>query len=118
MLDGKFECSGVLADALCKLMIRLNQCKIDQNQLVALRTRVLLMLTSILRLGGSKYVSQPIDRDSAERIALCIQILINDGSDNIVVSDLERLWQLNRKMLSIQFKRRMEAKESSCRWRS
>ena len=90
MLDGKFECSGVLADALCKLMIRLNQCKIDQNQLVALRTRVLLMLTSILRLGGSKYVSQPIDRDSAERIALCIQILINDGSDNIVVSDLEK----------------------------
>ena len=93
LLDGKFECSGVLADSLCKLMIRLGQCKIDQNQFIALRTRVLLMLTSILRLGGSKYVSQPIDRDSAERIALCIQILINeDGGkeSSSIVSDLEK----------------------------
>ena len=75
-LDGKFECSGVLADSLCKLLIRLKP-NIDNAQFMALRTRVLLIFTSILRLGGSKYVTQPIDRDSAERIALCIQILIN-----------------------------------------
>lgn len=74
-------------------MIRLGQSKIDQNQLIAIRTRVLLMLTSILRLGGSKYPSQPIDRDSSERIALCIQILIKSGSKDMdldLVSDLEK----------------------------
>lgn len=81
-LDGKFECSGVLADSLCKLMIRLKSSKIDSSQFLALRTRVLLMLTSILRLGGSKFVSQPIDRDSAERISLCIQILLSQGNES------------------------------------
>jgi coatomer subunit beta len=92
LLDGKFECSGVLADSLCKLMIRLKSSKIDSSQFLALRTRVLLMLTSILRLGGSKYVAQPIDRDSAERIALCIQILLSNDNSNSssVVGDLEK----------------------------
>ena len=72
-------------------MIRLRQSKIDQSQFLALRTRVLLMLTSILRLGGSKYVAQPIDRDSSERVALCIQILINESEGpSAVVSDLEK----------------------------
>ena len=72
-------------------MIRLRQSKIDQSQFLALRTRVLLMLTSILRLGGSKYVAQPIDRDSSERVALCIQILINESEESsAVVSDLEK----------------------------
>lgn len=100
-LDGKFECSGVLADTLCKLMIRLKKQKrqssasasIDVNQFTALRTRVLMILTSVLRLGGSKYPLQPIDSDSAERIALCIQILINEnGNENkgIEESILER----------------------------
>lgn len=81
-MDGKFECSGVLADCLCKLMIRVKDCKsVDASQYSALRARVLLMMTSILRLGGSKYPAQPIDRDSIERVALCIQILINDNND-------------------------------------
>ena len=82
-LDGKFECSGVLADSLCKLMIRLKSSEIEKSQFLALRTRVLLMLTSVLRLGGSKYVAQPIDRDSAERIALCIQILLSSEEDSL-----------------------------------
>lgn len=62
-------------------MIRLKASQIDSSQFAALRTRVLLMLTSVLRLGGSKFVGQPIDRDSAERIALCIQILIANEAD-------------------------------------
>lgn len=87
-LEGKFECSGVLADSLTKLMIRLKQSKtIDSSQYLALRTRVLLMLTSVLRLGGSRFVAQPIDRDSAERIALCIQILVDENGQ---VGDLEQ----------------------------
>lgn len=117
-LDGKFECSGVLADSLCKLMIRLRQCKIDQNQFIALRTRVLLMLTSILRLGGSKYVDQPIDRDSAERIALSIQILINEtqSDDNYqVVDDLEKALTVESEIAfnSIQNKNRNGKNSSS-----
>lgn len=62
-------------------MIRLRKSNIDQSQFMALRTRVLLMLTSILRLGGSKYVAQAIDRDSAERVALAIQIIIASGEE-------------------------------------
>ena len=92
-LDGKFECSGVLADTLCKLMIRLknqkqfntSNTKNETNQYFALRTRVLIMLTSILRLGGSKYPLQPIDGDSAERVALCIQIIINESEESVVL---------------------------------
>ena len=85
-MDGKFDCSGVLADTLCKLMVRLRQSKFEMPKFMALRTRVLLMLTSILRLGGSKYVSQPIDRDSAERVALCIQIIIENSNSNSTCS--------------------------------
>lgn len=85
-MDGKFECSGVLGDCLTKLMIRLKKSKIDSSQFVALKCRVLLMLTSILRLGGSRFVLHQIDRDSAERLSLCIQILIDDDDDD----DLEK----------------------------
>lgn len=70
-------------------MIRLKSSNIDSSQFLALRTRVLLMFTSVLRLGGSKYVAQPIDRDSAERIALCIQILLSN-EESPVVRDLEK----------------------------
>jgi coatomer subunit beta len=63
-------------------MVRIKKCtSVEAAQYTALRTRVLLMLTSILRLGGSKFPTQPIDRDSAERVALCIQVLLGTEAE-------------------------------------
>lgn len=80
LLEGKFECSGVLANALTKLVIRMQEGG-RSEQTEAVRLRALLIMTSILRLGGSKYPASPIDQDSAERIALCIQLLLAEEGD-------------------------------------
>ncbi len=77
-LDGKFECSGVLANALTKLLIRLRAAQ--SSHFEAVRGRCLLALTSILRLGSSRFVAASLDSDSAERIALCIQLALQSDA--------------------------------------
>jgi coatomer subunit beta len=84
-LEGKFECSGVLVNALTKLVIRLEA--LASPDLESHRARALLIMTSILRLGASKYPSSSIDQDSVERVAFAIQILLASPGDD---GDLKR----------------------------
>jgi len=43
--------------------------------LLTVSPQAMLMMTSIIRVGQSKFVSAPIDEDSHERILNCIQTL-------------------------------------------
>lgn len=92
-LDGKFECSGVLANALVKLLIRLRSSSsstLNRKSYEEIRARCLLVFTSILRLGSSRFVASPLDSDSAERIALCIQLALQEDKDAAAAAALEQ----------------------------
>lgn len=41
----------------------------------------MLIMTSIIRVGQSKFVTVPIDEDSNERIMICIQTLSDSKTD-------------------------------------
>jgi coatomer subunit beta len=87
----------VLSSTLTKLVLRFNQTTSDERAAHALRAEVrsisfpvlpeglvnivhiwpqaMLTMTSIIRVGQSKFVSVPIDEDSQERIFNCIRML-------------------------------------------
>ncbi|VAH60461.1 unnamed protein product [Triticum turgidum subsp. durum] len=86
ILSGDFFLAAVVACTLTKLVLRLEevqQSKVEANKAC---TGALLVMTSILQLGLSSYLPQPIDNDSYDRIVLCVRLLCNTGDD------LRRIW--------------------------
>lgn len=97
ILNGDFYTASVLSSTLTKLVLRFNQITSDERAAHALRAEVpsisspvlpritcyscahlsqaMLTMTSIIRVGQSKFVSVPIDEDSQERIFNCIRML-------------------------------------------
>ncbi|KAG1823810.1 adaptin N terminal region-domain-containing protein [Suillus subaureus] len=74
ILGGDFFTGSVLASALTKLAN-------------ALRAESMLIMTSIIRVGQSKFVTVPIDEDSNERILNCIQTL-SELQEKSIVHDI------------------------------
>ncbi|KAG9309077.1 adaptin N terminal region-domain-containing protein [Chiua virens] len=103
ILGGDFFTGAVLAAALTKLVLRAN----------ALRAEVMLMMTSVIRVGQSKLVTVAIDEDSNERILSCIQTLSelrgNSEVNDIFLRDTRVAYG---KMLGAQEKRAAEKKEA------
>ncbi|KAJ7568643.1 hypothetical protein O6H91_01G041900 [Diphasiastrum complanatum] len=84
LLTGDFFLGAVVAATLTKLVLRFEEVqpsKIAVNKAVA---EALLIMVSMLRLGQSSALPQPIDNDSVDRIILCIRILL--GSDDVIKS--------------------------------
>jgi coatomer subunit beta len=75
LLGGDFFTGAVLAAALTKLVLRLSDLSPDKKMVNALRAEAMLIMTSTIRVGQSKFTSAPIDEDSSERILNCIQTL-------------------------------------------
>lgn len=75
ILGGDFYTASVLASTLTKLTLRLASMSTDARAVNELRAESMLVMTSILRVGDSPFVSAPIDEDSAERITTCLQSL-------------------------------------------
>ena len=76
ILNGDFFTASVLSSTLSKLVLRLSDIpNIDVRALNSFRAESMLIMTSIIRVGQSKFVSTQIDEDSAERILNCIQAL-------------------------------------------
>ena len=75
IVGGDFFLAGTLVAALTKLVLRLRQYSevsaVVRNSVCA---EVLLIATSILRLGQAKNVA--VDPDSYERIILCVNTLV------------------------------------------
>jgi coatomer subunit beta len=74
-LGGDFFTGAALANALTKLVLRFAEGSEDAVATYALRAEAMLIMTSIVRVGQSKFVTVPIDEDSSERIMNCIQSL-------------------------------------------
>ena len=75
LLSGDFFTGAVLAAALTKLVLRYSDLSPDKKKANALRAEAMLIMTSTIRVGQSKFSSVPIDEDSSERILNCIQTL-------------------------------------------
>lgn len=74
ILGGDFFTATVLASTLTKLVLRFSELN-DVQTLNTLRAEAILIMTSVIRVGQSKFVTAPIDEDSQERIMNCIESL-------------------------------------------
>ncbi len=77
LLKGNFFVGAALAASLTKLAIRVSRFA-DVEPVIkhSVRAEVLLILVSMLRLGDSKHVARPIERDSRERLVQCANVLL------------------------------------------
>jgi len=75
ILGGDFFTGSVLASTLTKLVLRYSETQSDSQDVNALRAEALLIMTSVIRVGQSKFAAVPIDEDSQERIMNCIETL-------------------------------------------
>ncbi|KDQ63005.1 hypothetical protein JAAARDRAFT_168400 [Jaapia argillacea MUCL 33604] len=112
-LGGDFFTGAVLAGALTKLIMRFDDLSKDRKKANSLKAEAMLMMTSIIRVGQSKFVTHQIDEDSLERIMNCIQTLseLEDKAPvhEIFLSDTKSAYTY---MLTAQEKRAAEKKEA------
>jgi len=78
LLEGHHSVGASISLALTKLVLKL--CPQDNKR----RGEVLLVSTSILRLGLSRFPAVPIDQDTYERVMLCIRVLANGDNAEFV----------------------------------
>ncbi|KJA28298.1 hypothetical protein HYPSUDRAFT_61930 [Hypholoma sublateritium FD-334 SS-4] len=113
ILGGDFFTGAVLASALTKLVLRFSEATKDAVASNTLRAEAMLIMTSIMRVGQSKFVTVQIDEDSNERIMNCIQTLSGLETEpavhDIFLEDTKTAFT---KMLGAQEKRAAEKKEA------
>lgn len=73
ILGGDFYTGSVLAATLTKLVLR--YAELSETDVNSIRAQAILIMTSVVRVGQSKFVAVPIDEDSQERIMNCIETL-------------------------------------------
>ena len=87
ILQGDFYTGAVLASTLTKLVLRFSKISPDTKGVNSLRAEAMLILTSVVRVGQSKFAAVPIDEDSQERILNCIQTL-SEVRDDAAITDI------------------------------
>lgn len=75
ILGGDYYTGTVLAATLTKIVLRFAEHGRDSQAVNALRAEAMLIMTSIIRVGQSQFVTVPIDEDSQERITTCLASL-------------------------------------------
>ncbi|KAI8869331.1 Coatomer, beta subunit [Ramicandelaber brevisporus] len=81
LLDGDFFVATSLANALTKLVLRINtlarsdSAAVPAKDVNLLHAEAMLILTGIIRLGHSQFVKTGIDEDSTDRINTCLRVL-------------------------------------------
>ncbi|KAF2761620.1 Coatomer, beta subunit [Pseudovirgaria hyperparasitica] len=75
ILDGDYYLATVLSSTLTKLVMRHAEISKDTARTNALKAEAMLILISIIRVGQSQFVKQPIDEDSVDRIMSCVRSL-------------------------------------------
>ncbi|KAE8211087.1 hypothetical protein CF327_g5123 [Tilletia walkeri] len=81
ILLGDFYTGTVLASTLVKLVLRFSAQSTDAKAKNSVRAEAMLIMTSIVRVGHSKFAAAPIDEDSQERIMTCVQTLATVPTD-------------------------------------
>ncbi|WWC73739.1 uncharacterized protein I206_107711 [Kwoniella pini CBS 10737] len=112
ILGGDFFTASVLAATLTKLVLRFSEAQSDSQSINTLRAEAILIMTSIIRVGQSKFVAVPIDEDSQERIMNCIETLAELQSSKILqdvfLHDTKAAYA---KMVATEEKKALEKKE-------
>jgi len=75
LLSGDFFLGSSIASALTKLVLKLQEKNVSQQVKNNVTAEVLYLLVSMLSLGKSGLLPNPIDTDSYERIVLCVKVL-------------------------------------------
>ncbi|TFK67569.1 Coatomer, beta subunit [Pluteus cervinus] len=113
ILNGDFFTGAVLSAALTKLVLRFDEKTKDVVASNSLRAEAMLIMTSIVRVGQSKFVTVQIDEDSNERVMNCIQTLSELQTQRAIHEVfLEESKAAYSKMLGAQEKRAAEKKEA------
>ncbi|KDQ15645.1 hypothetical protein BOTBODRAFT_31532 [Botryobasidium botryosum FD-172 SS1] len=112
ILNGDFYTGSLLASTLTKLVLRYKQLSRDSRKANALRAEAMLIMTSVIRVGQSKFVTAPIDEDSQERIMSCLQALTDEQQakavNEIFLQDTKAAYA---KMVATEEKKAAEKKE-------
>ncbi len=88
ILAGDFYTGASLAVALTKLVLRFCASSKDARACNELQVEAMLIMSSILHVGQSKFVTMPIDPDSADRIWNCIRTIGEAMSNGEPVEDV------------------------------
>ncbi|KAG8967330.1 coatomer subunit beta [Tulasnella sp. 419] len=112
ILGGDFYTGAVLGSTLTKLVLRYSQLSKDAKKVNSLRAEAMLIMTSIVRVGQSKFAAVPIDEDSQERIMNCVRTLAELQTEPIVndifLKDTKAAYT---KMVATEEKKAAEKKE-------
>ncbi|GAB5593932.1 coatomer subunit beta [Umbelopsis nana] len=84
ILNGDYFLGSVLATTLTKLVLRYSELAQDATLLNAKRAEAMLIMTSIIRVGQSQFVSSPIDEDSYDRIMQDLHVVENIPNDKLM----------------------------------
>ncbi|KAL0247175.1 hypothetical protein I308_104210 [Cryptococcus tetragattii IND107] len=113
ILGGDFFTGSVLASTLTKLVLRYSEvASSDQQSINVLRAQAILIMTSVIRVGQSKFAAVPIDEDAEERIMNCIETLAElQGSKALHQVFLRDTKAAYAKMVATEEKKALEKKK-------
>ncbi|KAK4516339.1 uncharacterized protein ATC70_011309 [Mucor velutinosus] len=114
LLAGDYFLGTVLSTAITKLVLRYNKIASDASLANARKAEAMLIMTSILRIGQSKFVAFEIDEDSYDRIMQDLRIVGTAGqSEEISTVYLQDTREVYAKQLQAEDKRLADAKAES-----
>jgi coatomer subunit beta len=85
LLGGDFFLGGVVATALTKLVLRLRTLGVPRAAANRASAAAMLSIASILRLGEWSGLPSPLDDDSRERMATCLEVLARPQPEMVKV---------------------------------
>lgn len=114
LLAGDYFLGTVLSTAITKLVLRYNKIASDVALANARKAEAMLIMTSILRIGQSKFVAFEIDEDSYDRIMQDLRIVGTAGqNEEINTVYLQDTREVYAKQLQAEDKRLADAKAES-----
>jgi coatomer subunit beta len=109
ILEGDYYLASVLAATLTKLVMRHAEISKDAQRTNALKAEAMLIMISIIRVGQSQFVKQPIDEDSVDRIMSCVRSLSEFSSrKELEQSFLDDTRKAFRSMVQVEDAKRAE----------
>jgi coatomer subunit beta len=113
ILSGDYFLATVLSTAVTKLVLRYNKVSTDTSLANARKAEAMLIMTSILRVGQSKFVAFEIDEDSYDRVVQDLRVVGTSGNKAIEQVYLEDTREVYAKQLQAEDKRIADAKAES-----
>ncbi|ORY92240.1 adaptin N terminal region-domain-containing protein [Syncephalastrum racemosum] len=110
LLNGDYFLGSVLATTLAKLVLRFSSLTTDTSLKNARRAEAMLIMTSIIRVGQSQFVTHHIDEDSYDRIMQDLRVVgkHNSSIDKVYLEDSRNAFA---KQIEAEEKRAAEEKE-------